>query len=375
MLPVLAHHAYAAAPLGHAEDAVMLARCAGHLARRRRGYDEAAEQYERALALLELIPSAAASRLGLLLRVDLATALFDGGRPAGWPLLQAAIDDTRQQADDEALANATVALSGITTGPFRGERVDHDVAAMLSEALDRVPAEPSSLRARLLIGLSGHLPDEDLMGARELARAAIDMARELGDLSAVGDGLMTYRWSIWEPALTSERVAVGEELISLGRRLEDPKFTTGRLSQLLQVNREAGDLVAAVRVRAEIEVLSALRPHPVTQAIVITYHATERYLAGDLAAAEATAETLLDFGNEHGVDSWGLYSLIIGTIRSEQGRTVELLPLIEQAVAERPNQRGIVVPILARALARAGRGREVALIAADVHSLVRCPRG
>ena len=159
VLPVLAHHACAAAPLGHAEDAVMLARSAGHLARRRRGYDEAAEQYERALALLELIPSAAASRLGLLLRMDLATALFDGGRPAGWPLLQAAIEEARQHADDEALANATIALSGITGSPSIGGRVDDDIATMFSEALDRVPAEPSPLRARLLIGLSGHLPE------------------------------------------------------------------------------------------------------------------------------------------------------------------------------------------------------------------------
>ena len=226
---------------------------------------------------------------------------------------------------------------------------------MFSEALDRVPTEPSRLRARLLIGLSGHLPEEDLLRARELARAAIDMARDLGDLAAVGDGLMTYRWLIWEPALTAERVAVGDELIALGRRLDDPKLTTGGLSQLLQVNREAGDLVAAAHVRAKMETLSALRPHPVRQAIVITYHATEQYVAGDLAAAEATAETLLDFGNEHGVDSWGLYALIIGTIRHQQGRTVELLPHIEQAMAERPNQRGIVAPVLARALARAGR--------------------
>ena len=115
-----------------------------------------------------------------------------------------------------------------------------------------------------------------------------------------------------------------------------------------------------------MEALSALRPHPVTQALVIMYRATERYLAGDLAAAEATAETLLDFGNEHGVDSWDLYALIVGTIRYQQGRTVELLPLIEQAVAERPNLRGILAPMLARALARAGRLDDAAGV---VHAL------
>ena len=359
VLPLLAHHACAAAPLGDAEDAVMLARRAGHLARRRRGYDEAAEQYERALALLDLVPSAAASRLGLLLRVDLATALFDGGRPAGRPLLQAAIEEAREQADDEALANATSALSGITGGSLFGGRVDHDIAAMFSEALDRVPPEPSPLRARLLIGLSGRLADEDVLRARELARAAIDMAGGLGDLSAVGDGLMTYRWLIFEPAMASERVAVGEELIALGRRLDDPKFTTGGLSQLLQVRREAGDLVAAARVQADFEALSTLRPHPVTQMIVIGYQATERYLAGDLAGAEATAETLLNFGSESGVDSFNGYALLLGAIRSEQGRFGELLPFIEQAVAEQPNHRGYVAA-LARALARVGRLDEAA---------------
>ena len=199
VLPLLAHHACAAAPLGQAEDAAMLARSAGHLARRRHGYDEAAEQYERALAMLELVASAA-SRLGLLLRVDLATALLDGGRPAGRPLLQAAIEEARRRADDEALASATIALLEITAGSPYGGRVDHDMAAMFSEALDRVPAEPSRLRARLLIGLSSHVAVEDVLRSRVLARAAIDMARELGDLPAVGDGLMTYRWLIFEPA-------------------------------------------------------------------------------------------------------------------------------------------------------------------------------
>ena len=154
VLPLLAHHACAAAPLGHAEDAVMLARRAGHLARRRRGYDEAAEQYEQALAVLELVPSAA-SRLGLLLRVDLATALFDGGRPAGWPLLQAAIEEARQQADDEALANATIALSGITAGPAFGGRVDHDMPRCSARRWTAFRPSRAALRARLLVGLSG----------------------------------------------------------------------------------------------------------------------------------------------------------------------------------------------------------------------------
>jgi hypothetical protein len=41
-------------------------------------------------------------------------------------------------------------------------------------------------------------------------------------------------------------------------------------------------------------------------------------------------------------------------IRFHQGRLVELLPLVEQAVAEQPSHRGYV-PLLVRALARAGR--------------------
>ena len=228
---------------------------------------------------------------------------------------------------------------------------------MFSEALDRVPAEPSRTPGEAADRTEWSTAEEDLLRARELARAAIDMARGLGDLSAVGDGLMTYRWLIrsWDPALTSERIAVAEELIALGRQLDDPKFTTGGLSQLLHVHREAGDLVAAASVRAEMEALSALRPHPVTQAIVITYQASERYLAGDLAGAEATADRLWDFGSETGVDAFGLYALILGAIRSQQGRFAEMLPVIEKAVAEQPSHRGFLTAMLARALARVGR--------------------
>ena len=87
---------------------------------------------------------------------------------------------------------------------------------------------------------------------------------------------------------------------------------------------------------------------------VIGYQATERYLAGDLADAEATAEKLLNFGSESGLDSFNLYAPLLLPIRFHQGRLVELLPLIEQAVAEQPSHRGYV-PALVRALARAGR--------------------
>jgi class 3 adenylate cyclase/DNA-binding CsgD family transcriptional regulator len=353
VLPLLAHHACAAAPLGDAEDALMLARRAGHLARRRRGYDEAAAHYAQAIAMLDLVPSATPS-LGLHLRVDLATALFHGGRTDGRLLLQAVIEEARQQGDHEALANATLALSVIGTGPIFGGRADPDIAEMYSEALERVPAEPSRLRARLLAGLSGHLAAEDVLRARELARTAIDMARGLGDLSTVGHALMAYRHLIFEPALAEERTAVSNELIALGRKLDEPTFTIGGISQLLHVHREAGDLVAVARLQADLEALSARIPHPLTQMTVIANQATARYLAGDLAGAEATAKSLLDFGSESGIDAFNVYAPLLVPIRFHQGRLVELLPLIEQAVAEQPSHRGYV-PLFVRALARAGR--------------------
>lgn len=359
VLPLLAHHACLAAPLGQAEEAVMLARSAGHLARRHRGYDEAGRNYQRALDLLDLVPSAVAGRLGLLLRVDRATALFEGGHPTGRRLLQAAIEEAREHADDEALANATIALTGITAGPAFGARVDRDIAAMFSEALERVPSEPSVLRARLLVGLSGHLGADDLDRARALAREGIEMARHLEDLSVVGDGLMTYRWLIFEPALSNERVAVGEELIAIGHRLDDPKFTSGGLSQLLHVHREAGDLVGAAGFQSELAALTALRPHPASQVGVINQQSTAQYLAGDLAGAETTATRLLQFGPESGIEPFDFYAPILGTIRSQQGRIGELIALLQQAVHAQPNHAGYVAA-LARALSRAGRFNEAA---------------
>ena len=141
VLPVLAHHACVAAPLGDAEEAMGLARRAGQLAGRKFALDEAADHFQRALAMLDLIGTPDRGQR-LRLEIDLAEAQVGAGHPDGRTRLVSAVDEARRRGDHEALVNATLALTRLG-----GRGLDSPVAAAFREALATIPAEPTHPRS------------------------------------------------------------------------------------------------------------------------------------------------------------------------------------------------------------------------------------
>jgi tetratricopeptide (TPR) repeat protein len=135
-------------------------------------------------------------------------------------------------------------------------------------------------------------------------------------------------------------------------------LTLGGLAHLSQVHREAGEFADYEEVLSQLDALNALNPHPYVRMVQVATQATSHYLAGDLAAAETTIEQLLSLGREGDLDPFNLYAAHLLTIRSQQGRIVELLPLIEKAVKSQPGHRPYATAVLFSALARAGRSDE-----------------
>jgi tetratricopeptide (TPR) repeat protein len=86
-----------------------------------------------------------------------------------------------------------------------------------------------------------------------------------------------------------------------------------------------------------------------------TFH--RAYLAGlrgDLAEYERLAEAALSFGTENGEpDAFTIYAIQLGNVRHHQGRLHELIPLVEQVLAESPALRAYRA-VLVLAKARAG---------------------
>ena len=361
VLPVLAHHACAAAPLGGAEEAIDLARRAGHLARRKLALDEAAAYFRQAVTMLDLLPSPD-RRLRLDLEIDLGQARLDAGHADGTALLLAAVDEARRRNDHGALANAAIALTAMGAPLAVVARGDPRIASAIMEALATIATEPSRVRARLLAGLSGELQiDEDVPSAREIARQAIAMARQLDDLPTLAQALLTYRFLIYEPALADERAVVCRELIELGHRLDEPTLTLAGMSHQFTLRREAGDFNGMGDVRAQLNQLSAAHSSPYARVTAVTIETTDRYLAGDLVGAEATIEGFMASDDASVFDRFAIYAPHLLAIRYQQGRIVELVPLIEQVVADAPHFRGYQ-GVLVAALARAGRHDDAAEI-------------
>jgi hypothetical protein len=363
ILPELARHACIAAPLGEARTAIDYSRRAGELARRMLASEEAAGHYRQALEMTDLLDPPDPD-LRLRLRIDLGAALFHGGHPDGRALMLAAADEARAQHQPDTLAAVAMLFHPAGVTLTTGGYVDQEVVAVFQDALNTLPPEPSATRARLLAGLASELQASNLDQKRALAREAITIARSVDDRNTLGRVLIPYRQLLHEPACADERRAVNQELVELGRRLNEPVFTMNGLWHLCVLTREEGDLEHADELSAEADALFGDRPPPYARLFRVEYQATRQYLKGDLGGAEATAEQLLSAAPEAGYDPVNFYGLQLLFIRHQQGRIAELVPALEQAVTSQPGHRGYA-GVLAAALARAGRLDDAETLLAD----------
>jgi hypothetical protein len=191
------------------------------------------------------------------------------------------------------------------------------------------------------------------------------MSRRLNDPVTVGRVLSKYSALISEPSLFVKRLAVAEELLALGRRLDEPNITVNGLSQLLGLARESGDLALAEAYNAEFDAVIGDHPWPYRQLHSRSLRASRQYLAGDLVAAEVTAAPLLSLATDAGFGDVTWYAAQILPIRFVQGRLGELLPLLEQADLTLPGLPAYRV-VLATALATSGRSDDARTIMTDL---------
>jgi DNA-binding SARP family transcriptional activator/tetratricopeptide (TPR) repeat protein len=340
ILPELARHACIAAPLGEARTAIDYSRRAGELARRMLASEEAAGHYRQALEMTELL-NPPDPHLRLRLRIDLGAALFHGGHPDGRALMLSAADEARAQHQPDTLAAVAMLFHPAGVALTAGGYVDQEVVAVFEDALNAVPPGLSATRARLLAGQASELQASNLDQSRVLAREAIAIARALEDRDTLGRVLIPYRQLLHEPACADERRAINQELVELGRRLNEPVFTMNGLWHLCVLSREEGDLERAEEFYSEADAVFGDPPPPYARLFQVEYEATRQYLEGDLGGAEATAEQLLSVAPSAGFDPVNFYGLQLLFIRHQQGRIAELVPTLEQVVTSQPSHRGM----------------------------------
>jgi len=213
-LTELAHHFFQASPAGNSDKAIDYAIRAAKRAISLLAYEEAAGHYERARVTVELQDEVDEGR-----RCELSLALGDAQTKAGnnakarEAFLQA-VGIARKRGAAEDFARAAL---GIGTGLAAFGRVDELQVSILKEALSILAEEDTALRATLLaqLSLALYYSPELREGVNQ---QAVEMARRVGDPSAIVAALYSRHVILDGTPNVEERLEVATEILGIAQR-------------------------------------------------------------------------------------------------------------------------------------------------------------
>jgi len=217
-------------------------------------------------------------------------------------------------------------------------RTDYDRVAVIERALDRLGPEPTGDRARLLGVLSvERFYEDELDERRVLVEQAVATARASGDDAAFLFAVTQGCNSIPVPSTLAMREAWVREACTIADRLGDSALLWSVHSTRLLTALMAGDGDAFFDAYVVLEEAATRVPHATVRWNTAYHAALLAIVRGELAEAEALAEAAFALGAETGhADAIAIFGPQLVNIRDHQGRLAEMLPLIEQAVADSP---------------------------------------
>jgi DNA-binding CsgD family transcriptional regulator/DNA-binding transcriptional ArsR family regulator len=352
----LAHHLMEAGQDGDAGKAMTYAVRAGDRNMALPAYAEAVGFYQMALeacARQEQVDEA--QRCELLL--TLGAAQKKAGKYAqALDTIQHAAHCAKSFGWSEALARAALEAEQVT---WYSSLPAESAIRLLKAALDELPAADSALRARVLGSSAGALVwTGQLQPATERAQQAVDMARRVGEPSALASSLRSQLGIPWQPEEVEQRLTSATEMLHLAQEMNDGELICNarywRLHALLEIGDAQewdADMDTLARFAEELQQLHFMRNAKGFQAM-------RALMQGNFADSEALAQQALAIGqrmqSEHVP---GIFGLQMFSIRREQGRLQELEPVVKYFV----QQHGVAStwrPGLALIYSELGRQRE-----------------
>ena len=333
-LSELAHHAYEGAGEGHWEPSIAYNRRAGDKALSQLAYEESVRLLRLALDSLDhSLQDQPVLRCDLSLELGEAQARSGDETAAKASFLDAAAI-ARDLGLTDRVATAALGYSGrLAWGRAGG---DAQLVALLEAGVAAVGTADSALRARLLARLAGALRDAREHEPREaFARAAVEIARRLGDPATLAYTLNGLFGATFRPDNLEERAGFGDEIVRLGEATRDREVQIWghniRLSSLLEMG-------ALESVHHEIDVIASLAGElrePVLGWLATVTGAVLALTEGRLVDAERIAEAARNAGpRARSNDALAGYAGHMFQLRREQGRLLEVEGLVERAARE-----------------------------------------
>ena len=224
ILSDLARH-YALTAGRYAEKVVHYGAAAGDRAFAQLAYEDAIEEYVRALDALPLVASAdQLTRADLLVRLgDAQTRVADAA--AAKQSFLAAAEHCVGEGSFDILARAALGYGG--TGKFGSifdpfQVVNETLVSLLERAIEACPRGHEPTRVRLLGWLAQALYwSDDKERMLELSQEALDSARRIGDPTVIAHALHSRHVALWGPDHVPELRAAAEEMLVLGQSMGD----------------------------------------------------------------------------------------------------------------------------------------------------------
>ncbi|GAA1967891.1 BTAD domain-containing putative transcriptional regulator [Amycolatopsis minnesotensis] len=205
----------------------------------------------------------------------------------------------RHRADAVAIADGLgdPALTARVLGAFDvpaiwTEHDDRDLAARIAEVTERtlasLPPGPTAERGRLLATLALELRNTGGDRAREAAREAERIARELGELTLLAFALnAAFMQSFDRSGLAPRRVRIGEELVDLATRHSLVGFAVLGHLVLVQAHSALAEFAAADRHAEAAGALGVDHEIPLVSVFTDWYAALRAAVTGRAAEAES----------------------------------------------------------------------------------------
>lgn len=355
----LANHLFAATLPAQQDRAVRLAMRAGDGAIRSAAPGEAVRWFQQALD-----SHGTGGRLGAQILLSLGSAELLAGR-AGYRerLLEAARVARGCDCSELFVAAAIANYRGFhsTSGAIDEERVD-----VLEEALDLVGPQDSPERARLLATLAGELAHSGQERRFDLCREATEIARRLGDPAVLLDAMLRTGSAMNVPPLYDERRARTEEILRLSAEHGDPFQRFFAIEMHADSLLARGEIAEVRRLHEERRRIAEELRQPVLTWVATNASGLLQLLSGDVEGAEELADEAFAIGVETGQpDVMVYYGALIIPCRIQRGRAGEMIPVLEQAVADNPGLPAFRV-VLAMCLALDGRLDEGRVVFAEL---------
>ena len=246
-------------------------------------------------------------------RSDLVISLGDAQQQAGDPdhreTLLAAAREAEQRGDGPRLIRAALANH---RGSFSSAgEVDAERVAMVQAALDAAGEGDDLLRSRLLSQLV--MEQTWAAGAEQRRRQsaeALALARRAGDPEVLIRAINSRVFAIWHPSSVRERLALGDEALSIGTEGFDPAQRLLTMTRASFARMEIGDGPGFDGILALLEAAISDVLHPYQRCIALLKLGTGRLMHGDLEAAERFCDRGAAVGEASGVLDTAVYVLV-----------------------------------------------------------------